>query len=200
MTRTINRPGARAVRLSLLVTPLIGLAVAVLFVWQASYAAFTATTSNGPNNWTTGSVVLSNNTGTAMFSVTNIKPGDFGSKCIVVTSSGTVPSTVKLYGAGLTTPSNGLSSALMLTITQGTGNAADCTGFTPAATNPGVYSNTLANFTASNYNGGYSTSWAPTGSTSENRTFRFDWALPAATGNPAQNATAGVTFTWEAQS
>jgi hypothetical protein len=199
MTRTINRPGARAVRLSLLVTPLIGLAVAVLFVWQASYAAFTATTSNGPNNWTTGSVVLSNNTGTAMFSVTNIKPGDSGSRCITVTSSGTVPSMVKFYGAGLT-PANGLSSALMLTVTQGSGSNVNCSDYSAAATNPGVYSGTLAGFTASNYDGGYSTSWAPTGTASEDRTFRFAWALPAATGNPAQNATAGVTFTWEAQS
>ena len=199
MTRTIHRPGARAVRLSLLATPLVGLAVAVLFVWQASYAAFSATTSNGTNNWTTGSVVLSNNTGSAMFNVTNMKPGDSGSRCIIVTSSGTVPSTVKLYGAGLT-PTNALSSAMTLTVTQGSGNNANCTDFAPAATNPSVYNSTLAGFTATNYAGGYSTSWAPTGTATDDRTFRFDWSLPAATGNAAQNSTAGVTFTWEAQS
>ncbi len=199
MIRTIHRPGASAARLSLVMTPLIGLAVAVLFVWQASYAAFSATTSNGTNNWTTGSVVLSNNTGSAMFNVTNMKPGDSGSKCIIVTSSGTVPSTVKLYGSGLTS-TNALSSAMTLTVTQGSGSAPDCTNFAPAATNPGVYNSTLAGFTANNYAGGYSTSWAPTGSGDESKTFRFDWSLPAATGNAAQNNTAGVTFTWEAQS
>jgi hypothetical protein len=131
--------------------------------------------------------------------VSNLKPGDSGSRCIIVTSSGTVPSTVKLYGSGLAT-TNGLSSAMNLTVTQGSGGNANCSDFSPAATNSSVYNSTLSGFTAIDYAGGYSTAWTPTGTATEDKTFRFAWSLPAATGNSVQNGTASVTFTWEAQS
>lgn len=198
MSRHLSRPGRRASRLVALAAPVVGLVAAGGLVWQSSYAAFTSTTSNGVNNWASGSVVLSDNDANiAMFNVTNAKPGQSGSRCIEVTSSGTLASTVKLYGSGNVT-TNGLSTHLNLTVTQGTGTSADCTGFTPLGTGAGVYSGTLAGFTATNFAGGYGT-WAPTGTATEKRAFRFDWTLDNGAPNSSQSGSAAVTFVWEAQ-
>src|SRR6185312_6458524 len=102
---------------------------------------------------------------TAMFTASNLKPGSTGSKCIAVTSTGTLPSAVKLYGTAAAT-TNALSSWINLTITQGTGGSfGSCTGFTPLASGSSVYTGTLAAFasTATGYGNGVG-SWAPTGS------------------------------------
>ncbi len=67
-------------------------------VWQSSYSAFSATTASPTSNWAAGSVALADDdTNAAMFNASNLKPGSTGSKCIVVTSSGSLASTVKLY-------------------------------------------------------------------------------------------------------
>jgi hypothetical protein len=181
-------------RIGFLTAPLVGLALAVLLVWQSSYSAFTATTDNGVNNWNAGSVVLSDNDlSFAMFNATKLKPGDTGTKCIVVTSTSTVPTTVKLYGTGLTT-TNGLSSYLDMVIDQGYGTAADCTDFALAGN---LYTGTLASI-ATTYAGGYD-NWAPPGSGTQTRTYRFKYTVNTGAPNSAQNGTAAVTFTWEAQ-
>src|SRR4051794_4529260 len=58
-------------------------------VWQSSYSAFSATTSNPTNNWTAGTVALADDdSNTALFTATNLKPGSTGTKCIAVTSTG----------------------------------------------------------------------------------------------------------------
>ena len=208
MTSTIRRPGARAARAGFLVAPFVGLAVAVALVWQSSYAAFSATTDNGVNNWRAGSVTISDNdgggTGNAMFSLAadgDLKPGSTRSRCIEVTKSGTLASTVKLYGSGLTT-TNALSSDLQLVVRQGSGtvSAGSCANFTADGTSPTVYSGTLAGFTATTFGGataGYG-NWAPAAG-SQTRTFEFTYTLNANANNNAQGGTAAVTFVWEAQ-
>ena len=68
-------------------------------VWQSSYSAFSATTVSPTSNWTAGTVALSDDdNNTALFTATNLKPGATGTKCIAVTSTGSLASTVKLYG------------------------------------------------------------------------------------------------------
>ncbi len=68
-------------------------------VSTASYSAYTASTSNPTSNWATGTVALSDDdTNTALFSATNLKPGSTGTKCVVVSSTGSLASSVKLYG------------------------------------------------------------------------------------------------------
>src|SRR5262245_48900012 len=92
-------------------------------VWHASYSAFSATTSNPTNNWAAGTVALTDDdSNTAMFTLAsagNLKPGSTGSKCIVVTSNGSLPSAVKLYGTAPATTKN-LSDYLTLTVDEGT--------------------------------------------------------------------------------
>ena len=179
----------------------VGVAASAAVVWHSSYSAFSATTANGTNNWAAGSVILvDDDSSTVMFNASNLKPTSTGTKCIAVTSNGTLPSTVKLYGTSYTT-TNALASSLNLTVTQGTGGGfSSCTGFTPLGTGATVYNGTLAGFAAAstNFSNGQG-SWAPTGTPGEVRTFQFVWTLDPNMPNSAQSGTAAIGFTWEAQ-
>ena len=199
MTTTNRRPGRRAARVGLVAAPFVGLAVAVALVWQSSYAAFTATTDNGVNNWAAGTVAISDNdSNVVLFNATGLRPGDSATRCIEVTKTGSLASAVKLYGSGLGT-TNGLSTHLNISVDQGTGavSSGSCTNFSALGTGASVYSGTLAGFTATNFAGGYG-NWAPP-SGSESRTFRFTYTLSSSAPNSTQGGTANVTFVWEAQ-
>ncbi|AIV40867.1 MULTISPECIES: hypothetical protein [unclassified Curtobacterium] len=172
-----------------------------LVIAQASYAAFSATTSNAPNTWSAGSVSLSDDdSDTALFTASGLQPGDTRTSCIVVTSTGSLPSTVKLYGTDPAT-TNALSSSLHVTVTEGTGGSfGKCSGFTPLSP-AAVWSGSLADLgsTATRFSNGIGT-WRTAGGSSESRTYQVTVALDAATPNSAQNGTARIGLTWEAQS
>lgn len=177
------------------------LVISGLVVSQASYSAFSATTSNPTNNWNAGTVALSDDdSNTAMFTASGLKPGSTDSKCISVTSTGSLASNVKLYGTNAST-TNGLSSNINITVTQGTGGGSgSCTNFTPLSTGSSVYTGTLAGFASSATS--FATGkgdWAPTGSGSESRTFQISYTLDPNTPNSAQGGSAATGFTWEAQ-
>jgi hypothetical protein len=131
-----------------------GIAASGTMVWTASTAAFTASTANPTNTWTTASVLLhDDDTGSAMFNMTAGNGGllvggaQTGSRCIRVTYDGTVSSTVKLFvTAGFTNPATNatndpalakLGDYIHLTVEQGTqagggawaGGAGGCAGF-----------------------------------------------------------------------
>lgn len=196
-----TRPRPKYARLIGAGALLAGLAASAIVVWQASYSAFSATTSNPTNNWSAGTVALSDDdSNVAMFTASNLKPGATGTKCIAVTSTGSLASTVKLYGTAPAT-TNGLSSSLIMSIVQGTGGGSgSCTGFTPLASGSSVYAGTLAAFgtSATSFANGLGT-WAPTGTASETRTFQFTYTLDPNSPNTAQGGTAAIGFTWEAQ-
>jgi hypothetical protein len=171
-------------------------------IGTASFAAFSATTTTPTNNWSAGTVALSDDdAATALFTATNLEPGSTDTRCIAVTSTGSLESAVRLYGTGATT-TNALSSHITVTITQGTGGsfAGGCGGFTPLASGSAVYTGSLADFgtTATSYATGLGT-WAPTGSAPETRVFRFVYTLDAGAPNTTQGGTAALGFTWEAQ-
>ena len=86
--------------------PVLAVACAVLvatfLVLSVSRAAFTATTANEGNSLTGGRVTLTDDdTGSAMFTVSNMMPGDSQQRCIVVTYSGVDadPSAGELYSS-----------------------------------------------------------------------------------------------------
>jgi hypothetical protein len=189
-------PTRRAARLGLLASTAAALTVSTGLVWQASYSAYSATTTNGTDSWATGSVALTDDdTGTAMFAATNLKPTSTGQKCITVTSNGTLPAAVKLYGSTAAT-TNALSSYIDLTVTMGTGGSfGSCTGYTSAGT---VYSGTLAGFTGNSYATGYG-SWAPTGTPGEAKTYQFTYTVQSGAPTTTQGGTASVSFVWESQ-
>jgi len=188
--------GAWIVRIGATVLSLVAVTALIM---RTSDAAFTASTDNPGNSWAAGQVHLSDDdSGTAMFSATNMVPGDSLTKCILVTYDGTTPNPtlVKLYATAATT--TGLAPYLDLVIDQGsTGSSASCTGFTVSST---IYSGTLADFAATKTN--YATgvgSWDPF-ATPQTKVYRFKVTLNAATPNSAQSATASAGFTWEVSS
>jgi hypothetical protein len=197
----MSRPIARLSKLAAWIAIPAALIASGFVISEASYAAFSSTTVNPTNNWTAGTVALSDDdANTALFTATALKPGSTGTKCIVVTSTGSLASTVKLYGTGAAT-TNALSSSINLVVTQGTGGSnASCTGFTALSSGSGLYSGTLAAFGTANTNFSNGLgNWAPTGSASETRTYQFTYTVDAAAPNSAQAGTATVGFTWEAQ-
>ncbi len=167
-------------------------------VWQSSYSAFSASASNPTNNWSSGSVTLADDdSNTAMFNATNMKPGATGVKCIAVTSSGSLASTVKLYSTSYST-TNALAANINLKVEEGTGaTTASCAGFTSAST---LFDAALSSFgtTKTSFANGVS-SWAPTGAGSETKAYRITYTLSAATPDSAQGGTAALGFTWESQ-
>jgi hypothetical protein len=199
MSRSISR--ARWTRRARWAAVPVAVIASGAIISTASYSAFSATTSNPTSNWSTGTVQLTDDdSDVALFSASNLMPGDAGTRCITVTSTGSLPSAVRLYGTAATT-TNSLSSYLDLTIRQGSGASnASCDGFTPASQGAQVFSGTLADFASQRT--GYATgapTWSPTGTATESRSFEFSYTLGQSTPNTGQDSRAAIAFTWEAQ-
>jgi hypothetical protein len=129
----MNTPSRKATKvLALISTPLAMLAAGAMVI-QASYSSFSGQTRNSGNEWSTGSVNLTDDDeGQARFRVANMLPGDTQTKCITVTANASVPSTVKGYSANPVTSPQGLENRILVTIDSGTGGSfATCDGFTP---------------------------------------------------------------------
>src|SRR3954465_10288533 len=116
---------------------LVAVAVSGALVLSATNAAFTATTTNPGNTFGAGTVALSDDdSGNALFNLSNLKPGDTTTQCITVTYTGSLGSQLRMYAA---TTGTGLGADLNLKLTRGTfttppGNG-DCTGFAADTTN-----------------------------------------------------------------
>lgn len=194
-------------------TLLVGI-VAVLLVTtmitRTSQAAFVATTDNSGNSFSAASITLTDDDiGSAMFTMTDLEPGDSQQACIEVTYNGSVatPSAVHLYSGGYVDNtgshalSTGLSTHLNVTVEEGTGAAfGDCSTFAPSGP-PIVATTTLAAFdTASgDYLSGAGT-WTPSASP-ESRAYRVTVELDTDTPSEEQGAsTTDVQFVWEVQS
>lgn len=181
------------------VAALLSLVLVLFAVMRVSSAALSATTQNTGSQWTAGDVAISDDDSTsAMFAVSNMKPGEPATKCIEVTYTGSLDAAVKLYGA--TTAGDGLETYLDLTVERGTpGNFSGCGAFSSTET---VYTGTLAGFLTSHTafggaNPGAGT-WAPTGGApDDDMTYKFTVTLQD--NNAAQSLTTTTTFTWEAQ-
>jgi hypothetical protein len=185
-------------RIAVLAAIPVALVASGAIVWEASYSAFTAKDNTAVNNWAAGTVSLSDDAASAMFSVTNMKPGTSTQKCVVVTSNGSLPSAVKLYGSSYATTNN-LAGSITLLVEEGTGGsfAGGCTGFTIAGT--ATYNGLLSAFGAkTTYATGVGT-WAPTGTPGETRTYRITATLSSSAPDTVQGGTAAIAFTWEAQ-
>lgn len=170
------------------------------------FGAFTSTTSNSNNSFAAGSVTIGDNdANSALYSVTNAKPGSTTSGCIKVTYTGTLASDVHIY----TTSTIGtLGPYVDLTITPGTqtGSPAfpSCTGFV-ADSGGALYTGTLANFAttknsyangAVDFPGTSATSWA----VNDAVVYQFTATLQAGAPDTAQGLNTGShAFTWEAR-
>ena len=180
---------------------LLGVFGASAMVWQASNAAFTATTSDGVNTFSAGTVALNDNDlGAALFNASNLKPGSTGTACIRVTYSGTLAAGVRLYASGASA-TNGLDTYLTVTVDEGTnssGTAGACGTWTSATGGAGISTSTLNAFTTARttYATGAGT-WNPGGAATKD--YQITYTLSAAAPNTVQGGTAQVSFVWEAQ-
>jgi len=175
----------------------LGIVASGALVWQASFAAFTATTSSDANTWASGTVALSvDNPGTARFAESGLVPGDFDDQCITVTYTGTVAANVEMYVTSTPSEPIGLAPYLDMVVQVGNGVEPDCSDFfpqqypfdwAPASTLVGSHST---------YATGLGT-WAPSAA-GQTKTYRIFWALQDT--DLAQNQSVALDVTWEAQS
>jgi predicted ribosomally synthesized peptide with SipW-like signal peptide len=171
----------------------------------ATYSAFSSQTSSSGNSFAAGTVQLTDNdAGSAMLSLSNAQPSASDTSCILLTYSGSLASTVRLYG----TISGGLASYLTLTVTRGTDSSPSfdsCSSFTPdgsdyiGAGNGVIYQGNLSAFPTTYAAGlvdptsGSPESWT----TSETHSYSFVVTLQ--NDNAAQGSSATAAFTWEAR-
>jgi hypothetical protein len=191
---------SRRYLVSLLLIGLIGLVAGL-----GTYPAFSSSATNPGDSFSAGTVTISDNdAGGALLSLSGAVPGDSDSGCIRVLYSGSLSSTVRVYGSS----SGPLAPYLTLTVTRGADPAPSfpsCSGFTPDATNyigagPGViYSGPLTSFPGSAATGIQDPVAASpeTWTTSEDHVYRFSVTLindPA-----ARNKSGSATFTWQSR-
>ena len=202
----LNTPSSRSSRIVGFSAAPVAILLAGLMVWQGSNAAFTATTRNSGNAWSTGQVALTDDDkGTAGFTAENLVPGQTGERCIVVTSNATVPGEVRAYMQNLSTSASGLEKHIMFKVERGTGgNFESCAGFTPV---PGsLPAASLSELDTVNHD--YTTggaAWDTSGTAGESVTYRGTWTFDT-TGltqsqiDALQGSRTSVDLVWELQS
>lgn len=177
------------------------MALVSTFVLQASSAVFTAQTDNLDNSFVTSDVELSDNdSGTALFTVSDMNQSDVETRCIEVSYTGTTdPQPVALFSGGYADSST-LGQYLNLDVSLGNAGTT-CAAF--AGTN--IFSGTLVGFDGAHtdYSNGV-TGWDPAAASTaapETRAYQFSVELDAATPNSfSGESVSGLTFTWEVQS
>jgi hypothetical protein len=176
------------------VTLVLALLGSAGLVWQASYSAFAGSTGNPGDSWATGTVSLSNNAAVAVFdNLSGLIPGGTGTGCVLVTYTGNLASTVKLYAqnyAGALGP--------YLTMSVQTGSGTSCAAFGAPTT---IFSGSLdaLRLADNSFSTGLpaASPWSPAtnGST---KPYQFTYTL--IDDNAAESAAATVDLVWEAQS
>ena len=189
--------------------PAAGLLAAGLLVWQGSYAAFSATTVDTNNAWSSGSLVLQNNGGTGAYSAatsatfggTNLKPGSTNTTCLTVKSTGNSAGNLAMYESALADSAPSLGAQIQVTITAGvpaTDVQANCTGF------PAVFTTVATNQPLSTFASTYATGVpvaVAAGTVLE--AYKVVWTFATTGTNAGDSALMGKTvtagFTWELQ-
>ncbi|WP_374458000.1 hypothetical protein [Nocardioides sp.] len=205
----MKKPSSRTQKILAAATTPVAIVAAGAMVYQASYAAFTGQTRNSGNEWSTGSVNLTDDdNGQARFRVGNMLPNDTETKCVKVTANASVPSTVKGFTINPVTSVQGLENRLMITIVAGTGGSfTDCTGFVPVAdaTNGVIVANAPLSMVSQKNTfetalGGWD---VPAGIST--RTYKITWkfdtnGMTQAQIDQLQGAKTGVDIQWEMRS
>jgi hypothetical protein len=193
-----NRLGGR-LALTALVLGVLG-TIAGIGTWSA----FSATTQNPGNSFTSGTVVLGDDdSGTAMLSLADAQPGDSDASCIVVDYTGSLPAGVTLYGS---TGGTGLAQYLDLTVTRGSKSSGydDCSDFTADGTDylgagAGViYSGTLQAY-PDNFGTGITDAPGSAENWTNGETHAYKFVVSVQNDNGAQGLNADQTFVWEAR-
>ena len=184
-----------------IVACLLALVLAAAAGWTAGVArsAFSASTT-ASGTVATGTVdIEDDDDGTALYSITGLKPGVHVERCLRVRYTGSLGATV-----GLSTPSTpgaaGPYVRVRIEAGRRTGGATfpSCTGFTPDAT---LYSGMLDAFATAHGTSGSPIATVPFGKTSwaagDEVVYRFTVSLPSSTPDAARGLSTGAhTFRW----
>lgn len=191
------------VRKLLLSALVVGLACTAMAA--ATWSSFSSTTANPSNSFSAGTVAIADNdAGASLLSLSSATPGSSSTGCIRVTYTGSLSSSVHIYGS--TTGS--LAQYLNLVITRGTQSAPSfpsCTGFTADATNyigagaGVVYSGTLANFGSANHDFASGLADPASWAQGDAHTYKASVTLPSGAAAAAQGLASSATLSWEAQ-
>jgi hypothetical protein len=200
--------GKRVGRIPMIAGSLIVTAALGMVMGASTRAAFSDSIDNTTNGFTAGSVAVGDNdAGDLMMALTDATPGASSTACITVTYSGTLPSSVRLYGSTIGT---GLASYLTLKVTRGTFTSspqtfASCTNFSADTTDYiGQGTGVVYNGTLQSFPGTYASglvdplSSAPEQwTTDEAHAYKFTVTLQDDAA--AEGKTANTTFSWEAR-
>jgi len=193
------RNRTRKLLLTVLVIGIVGTVAGV-----GTFSAFSSTTSNDGNLFAAGTVTISDNdSGAAMYSVSNAKPGDSAQSCIKVTYAGSLAANVRLY---TNSTIGSLGSHLTLVVTPGTGSVSfgsSCTNFTADA-GGAIYDGTLSNFasTYSNFSSGLAlnnSSGSASWSQNDAVVYKFQISIPSSDTTGGGLTSGSHSFSWEAQ-
>lgn len=157
------------------------------------FGAFSSSTQNPASAFSIGTVTIADNdTGTALYSLTNVIPEEPNDRCIKVTYTGNLGASVKVYRGSL---SGSLGPYVTLTVTKGTGDNPTCADFS-AGTD--VYSGTLSAFPASSGGALALTNAASSATWSANNAVTYRFRVEVVNNTAAQNLSTGThAFTWE---
>lgn len=156
-----------------ILVPLAGLVVAAA-ITVGSGADFIANSVNTNNAFSTGTLAQTNSkAGSAIFSLSNLKPGDTLNGKVTITNSGSLPAAFTLTENA----TNGFTNKDNLTLTISTGGTTVWTGTFGALTAGAPLA--LGTFPAG-----------------EAREYTFSVTLAASAGNEEQGKTAGATYSW----
>jgi predicted ribosomally synthesized peptide with SipW-like signal peptide/uncharacterized repeat protein (TIGR01451 family) len=172
----------------------LAIGIATATVIGGSFASWSAQTTNPGNAVTAGTLAMTNDKpAAAVFSATNVKPGDTGSSTVTITNSGNIPMAVTLTEDTVT--STGIEASLGFQIYDA---QRDWCYWPSNATGPcGSYgawngSATLTNLAIASSSGG--ARWAA----SEAHTFTISWQLAASSPNSDQGKTGSFRLVWGA--
>ena len=192
----------RRVLLTLIITGIAG-----AIAGTATYAAFSGPTANSGNEFTAGSVTVTDShpTATPVVTISNLRPGTTSQTCIAVTYSGSLAADLRQYAVS----TGALKPYLNLKVIRGSGLSAafpSCTGFGADSTdyigsgNGVVYDGTLASFPATAGAAGLdpTSGAAETWTTSESHSYMYEISVQNTAA--AQGLTGDITFYWEPQS
>lgn len=177
-----------------------GLMLVILMVMGVSRALFTNPTSNDANVWRSGNVVLVNEgalvdggsptfdeTGMAVFAVTDMVPGDTETVCFEVIYEGSVDADILLDSVTIAgVNENSMGAELNMTIDRHT--SATCVDGSPAAVASGTLSAPVITETA----------WQPAvPGVDESRYYKISVGFDVAASNTVQGSTVDdVEFEW----
>jgi hypothetical protein len=212
VSQSVAQPVERKRHFIRIIAPAVGLLTAGLLVWQGSYAAFSATTTDNSNAWSTGNLVLTNNGGTgtyagattATFGGTNLKPTSNGTTCLTVKSTGNSAGSLAMYRNALADSTPSLGAQIQLTVTAATVTSdvlANCTGFPTSGTTTIATGVPLTTFPTTF--AGATTQVAVAATNPILVAYKIVWTFVTTGTNPGDTALMGKTvtagFTWELQ-